>query len=121
MLSIHLHKLLFHSYHGVHHEEKVLGGDFEVSVTVNYKPVVLPIKRLEETVNYVSIYELVKQRMGLHTELLETLATEIAQEILARFSLVEEVNISITKLHPPIISFQGAVGVSFNLKRNNNS
>lgn len=121
MLSIHLHKLLFYSYHGVHEEEKVLGGDFEVNVTISFMPASIPVTLLEETINYVSVYSLVKQRMAKPTELLETVATGIANEILTHFLLVEEVNISITKLHPPIISFQGSVGVSFTLKRNNNS
>jgi dihydroneopterin aldolase len=51
------------------------------------------------------------------TELLETVATEFAAQILAQFSIAQEVEISITKLHPPIASMQGSVGVSFNLKR----
>jgi dihydroneopterin aldolase len=49
--------------------------------------------------------------------LLETLATEIASEIFAKFPIVIEVAISIFKLHPPIKNFEGSVGVSFTLKR----
>ncbi len=117
MLNVHLHKLLFYSYHGVHEEEKNLGGDFEVNLSVRHQPSTLPVKHLEETVNYVSLYSLVKERMGQPTELLETIATELATEILKQFSKVQEVEISITKLHPPIVAFQGSVGVSFILKR----
>jgi dihydroneopterin aldolase len=50
-------------------------------------------------------------------KLLETLATEVASEIFAKFSNVEEVVISIFKLHPPIINFPGSVGVTYQLKR----
>jgi len=117
MITIHLNKLLFHSYHGVHDEEKLIGGKFEVSLLAKYHPSITPIKKLEETVNYVSLYEMVKTRMSQPSELLETIATELATEILAHFSIVEEVEISITKLHPPIVSFQGSVGVTYILKR----
>ena len=50
--------------------------------------------------------------------LIETLAAEIASEIIAKFSIATEVNISIIKLHPPIKNFEGSVGVTFKIKRN---
>jgi dihydroneopterin aldolase len=50
--------------------------------------------------------------------LIETLATEIASEIIAKFPIATEVNISISKLHPPIKNFEGSVGVTFKIKRN---
>jgi dihydroneopterin aldolase len=117
MLFIHLHNVQFYSYHGVHDEEKVLGGKFEVNITVRYQPKSTPVKTLADTINYVSIYSLLKKRMDEPTELLETVATEVAAEIIQQFALAEEVDISITKLHPPIVAFQGAVGVSCNIKR----
>jgi dihydroneopterin aldolase len=42
---------------------------------------------------------------------------DIAVQILTRFAMAEEVNISIKKLHPPIANFEGSAGVSFELKR----
>jgi 7,8-dihydroneopterin aldolase/epimerase/oxygenase len=117
MVTIHLNKLLFHSYHGVHEEEKLIGGEFEVNVSIQYHETSLPIKHLNETINYATVFEMVKARMQQPTELLETIATELATEILDTFSIAEEINISITKLHPPIVAIQGSVGVSFSLKR----
>jgi len=49
--------------------------------------------------------------------LLETIATELALAIFERFDFIEEVKISIKKLTPPIVQFEGTVGVSFELKR----
>ena len=34
MLIIHLHKLLFHSFHGLYEEEQVLGNEFEVNTDI---------------------------------------------------------------------------------------
>jgi dihydroneopterin aldolase len=118
MLSIHLNNLLFHSYHGLYEEESVLGNDFKVDITVWHQPARIPVRTLHETINYVTVYELVKKRMETPTLLLETLATTIAQEILATFKQAEKVNISIDKLQPPIRDFHGSVGVEFELKRN---
>jgi dihydroneopterin aldolase len=49
--------------------------------------------------------------------LLETVASIIASEILRKFSHAEEVSVSVTKLNPPIIAFQGKVGVKCVLRK----
>jgi dihydroneopterin aldolase len=117
MLSIHLHNVIIHAYHGVYAEEKVLGNDFVVDVSVSYRPSKYPVTALENTIDYVAVYELVKKRMQIATPLLETVASEIALEILAQFSLSETVHISIQKQHPPIPAFQGSTGVSLTIHR----
>lgn len=117
MFSIHLHQLQIHAYHGLYEEEKVLGNDFIIDLTVEYQPTGLPVQELEQTVNYVSLYELVRKHMQVATPLLETVVSNIAIDILAQFSLSEQVNISIRKLHPPIAQFIGATGVSLSLNR----
>jgi 7,8-dihydroneopterin aldolase/epimerase/oxygenase len=117
MLSIHLHKVIIHAYHGVYAEEKVLGNDFLVDVSVNYHPSKYPVTTIENTIDYVALYDLVKKRMSIATPLLETVASEIALEILAQFSLSVTVNIAIKKLHPPIPAFQGSTGVSLIIHR----
>jgi dihydroneopterin aldolase len=117
LLTIHLHNLIFHAHHGLFAEEQLLGNDFEVNISIKHLPAKEKIISLEQTINYVAVHELVKQRMKQPTPLLETLAQEICEAILAKFSLAEEVFFSIKKLNPPIINFQGSVGISFELKR----
>ena len=117
MLSIHLHHLLFYAKHGLYEEEKMLGNRFEVNITVNYHPPTIPITQLSNTIDYVSVYALVKQKMAVPTELLETLATGLAKDILTEFLLAEEVLVSIKKIQVPVLGMQGQVGVSFALKR----
>ena len=118
MMTIQLHQLRFHAFHGIYAEEKVLGGEFEVNLSVNYEPTHLPVTDLHQSINYALLYELVKKKMETPSAILETFVTNLAMDILAQFSIVEEVYISITKLRPPIINFEGSVGVSFTLKRN---
>ena len=119
MLSIHLHNLQFFANHGIHQEEKIWGNQFEVNVTVQYLPLSSPIIHLKDTIDYVAIFSLIKTRMNNPTNLLETLATEIAEAILAQFLQAELVTISIKKIRAPVIGLQGGVGVSLTLNRNN--
>ena len=118
MLQIHLKNLSFFAYHGIYSEERKLGNYFEVNIDIWHQPNVLPVLHIKDTIDYVSVYELVKKRMDKPTPLLETVVTEIAQSILARFSLATKIAISIDKLCPPILQFEGKVGVSFTLERN---
>jgi len=101
----------------LYEEERVLGNDFIIDLDVKYHPASLPIQQIEETINYVSLYELVKKHMQVATPLLETVISNMALDILAQFSLCEEVHIAIRKMHPPIAQFTGATGVSISLNR----
>ena len=117
MLSIHLHNIILFAHHGIYEEEKLLGNQFELNITIRHSPEKIPVKHLSDSIDYVSVYELVKKRMAIATPLLETVVTEIAVEILQRFALAEQVSISIRKMYPPITGMIGSVGISFELNR----
>ncbi len=117
MLTIELSKLRFHAFHGLYEEEKKLGGDFEVNVTVIHYPENIPVLHLKDTIDYSSVYELIKEIMVQPEPLLETVATIIATEILRKFSQAEEVSVEIAKLNPPIIAFEGRAAIRYSLKR----
>ncbi len=118
MLSIHLYDVQFYAYHGLYADEKLKGNQFVIDLEVKYHPVTIPINSIHQTIDYVALYGLLQKRMNVATPLLETLVMDIATQILDQYELIEEVNISIKKLHPPIANFDGIVGVSFELKRN---
>jgi dihydroneopterin aldolase len=118
MLHVFLNDLVFNSTHGAYSEEAITGGVFKVDLAVGYEPKEVPVTHLQQTINYTTLYTLVKNRMASRTALLETLATEIALEVLEHFELAEQVNISIKKINAPILNFQGVAGVSYEIKRN---
>lgn len=117
MLSIHLQQLRFYANHGLYKEEKIIGNEFEVDVTVKYYPPQLPVNEIQQTIDYASIFQLVKERMTQPVDLLETFVSETALAIIKQFKLADEVYISIKKLHPPLVNFEGSVAVSFEVKR----
>ncbi len=55
--------------------------------------------------------------MEKRTRLLETLATEIAHEVLSVSSKILEVSVNIKKLNAPIPFFNGKVSAEYTLKR----
>ena len=117
MIIIYLQNLQFNSFHGLFPEEKILGNQFTVNATIKYKPTTDVIVNIEETINYQSIYEIIEKRMLVATELLETLVMNIANDILNKFSIANEIEISITKKNPPITHFTGNVAVNYCLNR----
>ncbi|MDO9375344.1 MAG: dihydroneopterin aldolase [Ferruginibacter sp.] len=111
MLTLHLNRLQFHAYHGLYELEKSSGNTFEVDVEVTVD-VQEKITRLHQTLNYATVYEVIKHRMQQPTALLETVAQEITELIRNIDPRIRSINITIKKLSPPIENFQGTVGVS---------
>lgn len=117
MLNIELSHLQFHSFHGVFEEESKTGGDYEVDLVASFEPECVPVHHMDETVDYTLLYEVIKQHMEKPTKLLETLATEMAKEILTTYSKIKEVSVKIKKLNAPIPFFNGNVSAEYILKR----
>lgn len=117
MLSIQLNKLQFEGTHGVHAEEKLTGGRFEVDVVVKFEPRNIPIRYMDETVDYTRIYEIVKGVMEEPAELLETLATISVDRLLSAYGSAEYVSVTVRKMNAAIEGFRGEVGTQFEWKR----
>lgn len=117
MLTIELTDLKFYGYHGVHPEESKIGGEYIVDVYVNFEPRNFPVRYMDETHDYTNMYNIIKRRMEQPTELIETLATDITQEILSSYNTVHEVTVKVKKLNVPITAFEGAVSARYEWKR----
>ncbi len=111
MNSIHLTNLRFFAHHGYHDEEGVTGTNFEVSISISFDAPE-KITTLPQTINYVEVYNVIRQTFGRPTKLLETIAHDICENVHMLDSRIRTINITITKLHPPISNFIGSVGVS---------
>jgi 7,8-dihydroneopterin aldolase/epimerase/oxygenase len=112
-ITISLNKLRFFAYHGLFAEERKTGNEFEVNLAVSYIPDQKVITQLEHSINYVKLHELIKAEMKQHRDLLETFVMELAEKVHTEFPSVKKIDISIEKLHPPIVRFTGSVGVKY--------
>ena len=117
-MRISLNKLLFVGYHGLYPEEKKLGNNYSVEIDIDFMPKQGVIDQLDQTIDYVHVYAIVKKWMEIPTPLLETLVGKIADDILSSQTLANKVFVKITKLHLPISSFEGNVSVKIEKSRN---
>ena len=116
-MRISLNKLLFVGYHGLYPEEKKLGNNYSVEIDIDFNPKQAIIDQLDQTIDYVHVYAIVKKWMEIPTPLLETLVGKIADDILSSQPLANTVFVKITKLHLPISSFEGNVSVKIEKSR----
>jgi dihydroneopterin aldolase len=114
LFTIHLHNLKFYSFHGIHEEEQVLGSEYEVNIDIGINGDE-KILHLHQTINYVSVYDIIKKQMDHPTPLLETLAQKIAGQIKAFDNRIKSIIICIKKINPPVIAFTGNVGVTYSI------
>jgi len=112
MFTIHLRDMIFYAYHGVHEEEAIIGNNFKVSVAVSFNEIE-KVEQLNDTINYVTVYEIIKDHFVQPEKLLETLAQNITQEIHKIDHRINSINITIDKLNAPISNFIGTVGVTY--------
>lgn len=102
--KIELKELVFYARHGLLGEEAKLGQRFRVDVVVDLDPSLdLSQDNEESTVNYVDLFETVKE---IFTErrfnMIEAAADTICAEILERFEKVQSVKVVVKKPSVPV-------------------
>jgi dihydroneopterin aldolase len=101
--KIFLEGLEFHAYHGVYPHERDSGNWFEVDIMVEADFTTGAIKdEISGTVNYETLFEIIKAEMEKPSKLLETVAQQIVDKVLNDLPEVEKVELKISKLNPPI-------------------
>lgn len=101
--TISLRRLRFHARHGVLPQERVVGNDYEVTVSMTADVSrALDTDDVADTLNYAEAYEVVSEQMAVPSRLIEHVAGRIAKALLSRFALASSVEVSVVKLNPPI-------------------
>ncbi len=113
MITIHLHNVLFYAYHGIHEEEKVLGSEYELSADIQFHEENEVIYSIQQTIDYVVFFKIIKKRMDVPSPLLETIVMDIGNTIQEKYDTVRSILIHLKKIHPPISGMQGSVGVTW--------
>jgi dihydroneopterin aldolase len=112
MDCLHVNGIRAYGYTGVLPEEQVLGQWFEVDLTVWLDLSKAGASdRLEETHDYCADVKTIQDLIqSAKFKLIEKLAEAIAQSVLTA-DAVEQVQVRLTKLTPPIPNFSGRVSV----------
>ena len=112
-ITIELNQVHFYAEHGVLDEEAKLGNEFNITIKLQIHSEAKVITSIHDTINYVEVFEVVKNQMQQRKNLLETVAMEIAQELHKKYSLLRKASIAIIKTNPPISYFSGNVGITY--------
>ena len=94
----------FYGYHGVSNEEQYVGGKFEADIDIYTDfSEAAKVDDLTKTVDYYQIYSFLNQfTVKQKYFLIEALAVEIADELLAKFERIEKVAVRVRKNNPPL-------------------
>jgi 7,8-dihydroneopterin aldolase/epimerase/oxygenase len=110
---IELEGLEFYAYHGYFRSERIVGNRFEVNITIETDcEKAAQSDQLADTLNYESIYSLVKEEMHQRSHLLEHVAGRIIDRIHAGYPDAGKVRVKISKARPPMGGHIRAVSVT---------
>jgi 7,8-dihydroneopterin aldolase/epimerase/oxygenase len=108
----------FHSYHGCFKEEQLIGNTFVVDIHVETNTTEAEIEdNLHKTINYASVYSLVKSEMEVTSKLIEHVAKRILDSVMASYPQIDSAEIKVSKLNPPVGGKVEKVSVTLNYER----
>lgn len=100
---IRLNNIRIHAFHGAIPTENKVGADYIVNVEVKADwGDAAKNDDLTKTINYAEINDIVREEMQKQRILIETVAESIVNRILQMFAQVEEAEVSVAKLNPPM-------------------
>ncbi|MBT1703877.1 dihydroneopterin aldolase [Chryseosolibacter indicus] len=101
--KISLEGLEFHAFHGVYPHERESGNWFEVDISVETDFTAgAQTDELNGTVNYETLFRLIKEEMEKPSRLLETVVENIVNAVMDQLKAVGKVEVKLSKLNPPI-------------------
>jgi len=101
--KIYLDEMHFYAYHGVMEQERLVGGEYSVSLIVEADLTeAARTDDVADTINYATLYELVKSEMAIPSKLLEHVAGRIGRRAMETFEKITALTIKVTKINPPM-------------------
>lgn len=92
-----------YAYHGCLNEEALIGAEYEVNVLMDTDfSEAAQTDDLTQTIDYVTVYNIVKQEMAVRSKLLEHVAQRIIDKLKKEFTTLQKVEVKVTKINPPM-------------------
>ncbi len=115
---IRLEKLRVRAFHGVLPQERTVGGDFVVTLRIGYPwQQAMDTDDVGDTLDYASVYCLVRSEMAVPSQLLEHVAGRIVRALLNDFPLITSIDLWLTKVTPPMGADCDGAGVELHWKK----
>ncbi len=100
---IELENMSFQAFHGCYDLEKVVGNRFLVDLAIEVEAGEAAREDdLSKSVNYLTVYEVVREQMGVASNILENVAARIIDALYAEFPEIMRVTVKVSKLAPPL-------------------
>ena len=110
--NIFINGLRLYAFHGVLPQERQVGGEFTVDLRVHYNIYkATETDRVEDTISYADLCDIVKREMAQPSALLEHVAGRIAKTVIQTYPSVESVWLRLTKVNPPMGADCSGAGV----------
>lgn len=110
--KIYLRNVRFHAFHGVLPQEGIVGNDYLVNLVLDYDfSSAMQTDELQGTLNYAEVYQKVREEMAVPSKLLEHVAGRIAHRLFSDFPEIQKLQLSITKVNPPMGADSDGAGV----------
>ena len=110
--KIYLRNVSFHAFHGVLPQEGIVGNDYLVNLVLDYDfSSAMKTDDLQGTLNYAEVYQKVREEMAVPSKLLEHVAGRIAHRLFSDFPEIQKLQLSITKVNPPMGADSDGAGV----------
>lgn len=92
-----------YAYHGCLEEEAIIGGQYVVDVKIETDFLRAQVEDdLSQTVDYVTVYNIVKTQMAIRSKLIEHAAALIAGGLIKQIPAIQHVEVTVTKINPPM-------------------
>ncbi len=112
MATISINGMRFYAYHGCFEEERVIGTNFIVNLSFQIDSSAAELSdNIEDTVNYVDVYECVARQMKQPSHLLENLSHRIAVALKSAFPQIQTLTIMVSKVNPQLGGQMDSVSV----------
>ena len=103
MSIIHVKGIKLYAYHGCLEEEAIIGSNYVVDVKIETDfSKAMKTDDLSKTVDYVSVFNIVKSQMAIRSKLIEHVASRIADELHSVFPAIQKADVTVCKLNPPM-------------------
>ena len=110
--NIFINGLRLYAFHGVLPQERQVGGECTVDLRVHYNIYkAMETDRVEDTISYADLCDIVKREMAQPSALLEHVAGRIAKTVIQTYPSVESVWLRLTKVNPPMGADCSGAGV----------
>lgn len=98
-----LKNIHFYAYHGVLAQERIVGNDYIVNISLNCNlQKAFLSDDVGDTISYAEVLDCIKSEMKTKCNLLEKVAYNIGEKLFNKFDKINSITIEVCKVNPPM-------------------